>query len=90
MKVGKSQNLINLFFLLVMICLLGMIILPTIWLYTFGAFISIGYFLFMVLHFLVFILSICPKCAMRNLCPTAKLSNSLHNVFCGKEFLEKD
>jgi len=56
MKIRKSQNLINLFFLLVMISLLGIVLIPLFWLYKAKWIFSVAYFLFMLIHFFSFIL----------------------------------
>lgn len=90
LKFVKSALLINLFFLLIMFSLLGMITLPLYWISKLGIIYSIGYFLFLIGYFISFILTICPKCAQRLYCPTAKLSNWIYKKISGKDILKFD
>ena len=85
LKVKKSDLLINLFFLVIMITLLGIITLPLYWISKLGIDYCIGYVGFIIGHFITFILIICPKCANRLYCPTAKLSNFLYKKIFNKE-----
>ena len=87
LKIKKSLLLINVFFLIVMITLLGIIILPLFWISKLGMIYSIGYVALIIIHFFIFILTICPKCAGRLYCPTAKLSNILNKKILNKNIL---
>jgi len=77
-KIKKSSGLINLFFFLILISILGITILPTFWIINIGIFWVIGYVLFILIHFFTFVVVICPKCAGRSFCPTARLSKKLN------------
>lgn len=74
---SKSNSLINLFFMFIMISLLGIIILPTFWLANLGLVFVIGYVIFFVVHFYFFLVLMCTKCAGRKACPTARLSSAI-------------
>ncbi|MFC1898192.1 hypothetical protein ACFLYJ_01335 [Candidatus Cloacimonadota bacterium] len=88
LKFKKSEQLINMFFLIIMLCLLGILTLPLYWFSKSGIGFSIGYFGFILIHFTAFVLIICPKCANRDQCPTAKLSNSLHKMLLNNDIGE--
>lgn len=83
----RNDKLIGVLFLVIMLCILGILIIPLFWLYKLGILLSIGYFLFILLHFFSFVLFVCPKCAGRGYCPTAKLSNRLNKMLFNKEVL---
>lgn len=70
-----------------MIAQTGILILPLYWIYYLGVLYSIGYAVFILLHFFIFVLMICPKCAQRYICPTAKLSAVLNKNILNKDIL---
>jgi len=78
LKVKKSDTLIGIFFLLIMIFLLAIIVLPLHWIKKLGIGFAIGYVSVIMAYFIIFLLSICPKCSMRFNCPAAKLANILN------------
>ncbi len=78
MNIKKSDLLFNLFFGIIMLLLLGIIIFPLYWINRLGVGYTIGYLLIILIYFTAFILTICPKCAMRFNCPMAKLSNLIY------------
>lgn len=77
LKVRKSDILVAVFFLLILILLLGIVILPLPWIADLGLSFAIGYVVFILAYFILFLLTICPKCAMKLNCPAAKLSKFL-------------
>jgi hypothetical protein len=85
--VKKSDGLIGFIFVLLMIFLLGIMTLPLYWISILGIGFAIGYVVFILAYFIVFLLTICPKCAMRNNCPAARLSNSLYKTLNTDEIL---
>lgn len=85
MKIKKSEIVINIFFLFILLAQLGILILPIYWIYKLDVLISIGYIIFILFHFFIFVLMICPRCAQRNICPTAKLSNKLNLILFSKD-----
>ena len=90
LKVKKSHPLINAFFLVIMLSLIGILVLPVYWISKLGIIYSIGYLTVIFSYFFSFILAICPKCANRLNCPTAKLSNLLHKKIYNEDILKFD
>jgi hypothetical protein len=54
---------------------LGIAILPLYWLWQLGAIFAIGYFASHVIYYLIYGLTVCPKCAIRDTCPGGKLQS---------------
>jgi hypothetical protein len=84
----RHSALVGPAFLLIMLALLGTLILPLFALVELGVAVAAGYVAFMAVYFVVFLLAICPRCAMRYNCPAARLSNALHKLVTGKSTLE--
>ena len=84
----KSDNLIGLFFVIISLFLLGIIVLPLYWISNLGTGYAIGYVTVILVYFIVFVWTICPRCAMRFNCPMAKLSDLLHRKIQGNNILE--
>ena len=72
-KINKSQRLFNLNASIAAAAMLGMIFLPVYWILKLGVWYTVGYVGFLVLYYLVFLLSVCPVCAIRGTCPGGKL-----------------
>jgi hypothetical protein len=85
LKIKRSVKLIKLFFYIILGALFLTLILPLYWISKVGIIYSLGYFFLVIGYFVTFILTICPKCAGRLYCPSAKLSN-----FISKRILKKD
>jgi len=85
----RNDKLIGIFFMFIMLCVLGILVLPLYWINKLSIITSIAYALFIVLHFFSFVTFVCPKCAGRGFCPTAKLSNLLNKMLFKKEILTK-
>lgn len=58
---------------LAMLGWLGMATFPLYWLWQLGPVYAIGYFASHIVYYLIFGLTICPKCAIRDTCPGGKL-----------------
>ena len=69
----KSSKIFNRRALLATFCWLGMIVLPLYWLFLKSPVLAGAYGLFHAVYFLIFGLTICPVCAIRNTCPGGKL-----------------
>lgn len=88
LSIKKSDIVVGLFFVIIMIFLFGIIVLPLYWIDRLGIGYAIGYTAIIVVYFSIFLLTICPKCAMRFNCPAAKLSNVLNTKILGIDILE--
>jgi hypothetical protein len=88
LNVKRSNALIGAFFGICVIFLLGIMTLPLYWLNYLGISVSIGYVVLVLIYSIVFLLTICPKCAMRFNCPAAKLSNIVHKKIFEKDILD--
>jgi hypothetical protein len=75
LKIKHSVKLTKLFFYIILGALILTLILPLNWINKSGIIYSLGYFILVIGYFITFILTICPKCAGRLYCPSAKLSN---------------
>jgi len=58
---------------------IGLVLLPLYWLAELGLGVAIGYVLLHVVYTLVFWLTICPVCAIREICPGGKLHRTLRS-----------
>jgi hypothetical protein len=85
LKIKHSVKLIKFFFYVILGALFLTLVLPLYWIGKLGMIYSLGYFLLVIGYFVIFILIICPKCAGRIYCPSAKLSNLI-----SKRILKKD
>ena len=56
---------------------LGIVFLPVYWLYLLDLLIAIGYVVFQIASFLIFTLTVCPKCAIRDTCPAGAIPRRL-------------
>jgi hypothetical protein len=75
LKIKHSVKLIKLFFYIILGALILTLTLPLYWISKLGIIYSLGYFMLVIGYFITFIVTICPKCAGRLYCPSAKLSN---------------
>lgn len=88
--IRRSNTLIAVFFGMCLILILGIALLPLYWLSFLGIGVAIGYFLLILIYLVMFLVKICPHCAMRFNCPAARLSNSLHEIAGEKGILRND
>lgn len=88
LKVKKSDTMMAVIFVVLLTLLLGIVILPLPWISKLGTGVAVGYVVFILLYFIVFILAICPKCAMRFNCPAANLSDFLYKLAVKRNILE--
>ncbi len=84
----KNDKVVGILFMFIMLCIVGIFILPLYWISKPGLLFSIAYGIFIIIHFFTFVIFVCPKCAGRRYCPTAKLSNTLNKKLFNKEILE--
>jgi hypothetical protein len=68
------------------VCWLGLIVFPLFWLAKLGAVPAIGYVLSHVVYTAVFGTTVCPACAIRDICPGGRLSGKVMKR--GKEGLK--
>jgi len=71
--IRKSEKLFNLNAGIAFVAMFGMIFLPVYWIYKLGVWYVVGYIGFLVAYYLVFMLTVCPACAIRGTCPGGKL-----------------
>jgi hypothetical protein len=76
-KVKKVKALFDLFASLGFICLLGIIILPVYFIYRLGVNLLIFYSIIVISYNILFLLFICPFCAIRDTCPAGKTSSNI-------------
>ena len=74
-KIDKSKKKFELNALIATIGLLGLAFFPLYWLAKLGVIYVVGYILFNVVYYLIFLLTICPVCAIRGTCPGGKLQS---------------
>jgi hypothetical protein len=72
-KITKSERLFDLSAMIAAVAMFGMILLPVYWILKLGVWYVVGYAAFFVLYYLVFMLTVCPACAIRGTCPGGKL-----------------
>ncbi len=83
----RNDKVIGIVFMSIMLCILGIFVLPLYWISKQGLIFSIAYGIFIIVHFFFFVIFVCPKCAGRGNCPTAKLSDSLNKRLFNKGIL---
>ena len=74
-KIKKSKKLFDVNATIAFIALLGLTFFPLFWIAKLGIAFAIGYVLIYMVYYLVFVLTICPVCAIRNTCPGGKLQS---------------
>lgn len=72
-RIKKSRRLFDLSASFAAAAMFGMILLPVYWIAKLGVWCVVGYVGFLVVYYLVFLLSVCPACAIRGTCPGGKL-----------------
>lgn len=72
-KITKSKKLFDLNAGVAAVAMFGMIFLPVYWIARLGIWYVVGYIGFLVVYYLVFMLTVCPACAIRGTCPGGKL-----------------
>jgi len=87
LKVKRSLKLIKVFFYIILGTLIGILTVPLYWLNKLGLVYSLGYFIFILTYFFIYILSICPRCAGRLYCPSARLGNWISKRIFKKDFM---
>lgn len=74
-KVKKSKKLFDINVSIAFTGVLGMAFFPLFWIAKLSIIYAIGYFLFHVVYYIVFGLTVCPVCAIRDICPGGKFQN---------------
>ncbi|MBN1695650.1 hypothetical protein JW879_09705 [candidate division WOR-3 bacterium] len=77
-KVKKVKSLFDLFASLGFLCLLGIIILPIYFIYKLGVNLLIFYSIIVIAYSVLFLVLICPVCAIRDTCPAGKASSNIY------------
>ncbi|TXT57863.1 MAG: conserved membrane protein of unknown function [Candidatus Thorarchaeota archaeon] len=55
------------------------VLFPLYWIYQFSLEFALLYFIFQLGHYVIFGLSVCPSCAIRDICPGGSLQRSVSN-----------
>ncbi|MEJ2567609.1 MAG: hypothetical protein P8Z50_01825 [candidate division WOR-3 bacterium] len=76
-KVKKVKVLFDLFASIAFICLLGIILLPVYFIYKLELYLLIFYSVIVITYSILFLLLICPVCAIRDTCPAGKTSSNI-------------
>ena len=76
-KVKKVKVLFDLCASIAFICLLGIILLPVYFIFKLGLLLLILYSVIVVVYIVLFLLLICPACAIRDTCPAGKTSSNI-------------
>lgn len=77
-KVKKVKTLFDLFASLAFICLLAIILLPVYFIYKLGVNLLIFYSTIVIAYSILFLVLICPVCAIRDTCPAGKVSSNIN------------
>ena len=77
-KVKKVKALFDLFASLGFICLLAIILLPVYFIYKLGVNLLVFYSIIVIAYNVLFLLLICPVCAIRDTCPAGKASSNIY------------
>jgi hypothetical protein len=76
-QIVKSERRFRLNIALATIAWLALAIFPLYWIARAHVFLAVGYLACHLAYSLVFFLTICPVCAIRNTCPGGKLQKAL-------------
>ena len=74
-KIVKSKRAFEAHAIVASIAWLGMIVFPLFWIAKLGIWLAVGYVLSHAVYYLIFGLTVCPVCAIRNTCPGGKLQS---------------
>ncbi len=77
-KVKKVKALFDLFASLGFICLLAIILLPVYFIYKLGVNLLVFYAIIVIAYSILFLILICPVCAIRDTCPAGKVSSNIY------------
>jgi len=67
--VVKSKRRFDLYATLAVICWIGLIAFPLFWIAKLNVWLAVGYVLAHVVYTVIFGLTVCPACAIRDICP---------------------
>ena len=74
-RVVKSKGLFELNAILAIICWLGLISFPLHWIGQLGKVFFVGYIFSHVVYVVIFVITICPACAIRKICPGGRFGS---------------
>jgi hypothetical protein len=74
-EIVKSKERFELYATLAIISWLGLVAFPLFWLAKLGLAFAVGYVVYHVVYTVIFGLTICPACAIRDICPGGKFQN---------------
>jgi hypothetical protein len=74
-NIGKSKKAFEAHAIVASIAWLGLIVLPLFWIAKLGIWFAVGYVVSHAVYYLIFGLTVCPVCAIRNTCPGGKLQS---------------
>ena len=72
-RIRKSKTIFDLCATVAFCCLLGLLVFPLFWLAKASVAFAIAYPVLIIIYVIVFLLQICPVCAIRNTCPGGRL-----------------
>ena len=78
-EIVKSKRAFETHAIVASIAWLGLIVLPLFWIAKLGLWLVVGYVASHAVYYLIFGLTICPVCAIRNTCPGGKLQSIVLN-----------
>ena len=76
-EVARSRKRFEINATLGVVCWLGLIVFPLFWIAKLGAGFAVGYVLSHVVYTGIFGITICPACAIRDICPGGRLSGRI-------------
>lgn len=76
-EVVKSKRRFERNATLALVCWLGLIAFPLFWIAKVGMAFAIGYVLCHVIYAVIFGITVCPACALRDICPGGRLSGAI-------------
>lgn len=76
-RIEKSKAIFDLCATIASGSLLGSIVFPIFWIAKLSIVLAIAYPVLIVIYVIIFFLTICPVCAIRNTCPGGKLQNMM-------------
>jgi hypothetical protein len=74
-EIEKSEKRFGLYATLGVLSWLGLIVFPLYWIAKLGIGFAVGYVACHVVYTVIFGLTICPACALRDICPGGKFQN---------------
>jgi hypothetical protein len=76
-QIVKSKRSFEIYATLAIIAWLGLIVFPLFWIVGLGIPFAVGYVACHAVYYVVYVLTICPACAIRHTCPGGKLQSRI-------------